>query len=97
MDDDNDNRPSADDALEPQDDGMYSPTRDEEILAGDNDPPAAPADDVHAAGPVDEPETDDQMDSDELYQEGVAGATNADDETIGPDEEPRPLDSVDES
>jgi hypothetical protein len=37
------------------------------------------------------------MDSDELYQEGVGGATNADDEEIDPDEEPKPLDSADES
>jgi hypothetical protein len=35
------------------------------------------------------------MDSDELYQEGVSGATNADDEEIGPDEESKPLEPED--
>jgi hypothetical protein len=86
---DNDNRQSADDALEPQDD-IFSPTRDEEKLAEDNDPPAAPADDIHDS-PLDEPASDDGVDSDELYQEGLGGAMNADDEEIGPDEEPQAL------
>jgi hypothetical protein len=89
MDDDNDARQSADDALEPRN-GIFNPLRDEEKLAEDNDSPAAPADDIHSAAPIDEPATDDGMDSDELYQEGVAGATNAEDEKIGPDEEPQP-------
>lgn len=96
MDDDDETRESADDALEPRDE-IFDPERDEEMLAEDNDPPAAPADDIHSAGPIDEPSTDDQMDSDELYQEGVAGATNADDEAIGPDEAPKPLEPEDET
>jgi hypothetical protein len=83
---DNDYRQSADDALEPEND-IFDPIRDEEKLAEDGDPPAAPANDTHSTAPIDEPATDDGMDSDELYQEGVAGATNADDEEIGPDEE----------
>jgi hypothetical protein len=94
MDNDNDYRQSADDALEPKD-GIFDPTRDEEKLAEDNDPPAAPADDIDSAAPIDEPATDDEMDSDELYQEGVAGATNAEDEEIGPDEELTPLEPED--
>jgi hypothetical protein len=90
MNDDNDTKQSADDALEPQSD-VFNSALDEEILAEDNDSPAAPADDIHATVPIDDPSTDDQLDSDELYQEGVAGATNAEDEAIGPDENPRPL------
>jgi hypothetical protein len=78
MDDDNDTKQSADDALEPKND-IFDPLRDEDKLAEDNDSPAAPADDIHYSSPVDEPETDDELDSDELYQEGRGGATNTDD------------------
>jgi hypothetical protein len=85
MDNDNDYRQSADDALDPKD-GIFDPTRDEEKLAEDGDTPAAPTDDIHSAAPVDEPATDDGIDSDELYQEG-----------IGPDEEPKPLEPEDEA
>ena len=95
-DEDDDYRKSADDALEPQDD-IYKPTRDEQRLPEDYDPPAAPASDIHSIAPLDDPSTDDQLDSDELYQEGVGGATNADDEEIDPNEEPQPLDSADQS
>lgn len=76
----------ADNGLEPEHD-IFDPIHDEEKLAEDNDTPAAPADDIHSTVPIDQPSTDDQLDSDELYQEGVSGATNADDEEIGPDEE----------
>ena len=88
--DDNNNQQSADDALEP-DNNMVDPKLDEPKLPEDNDPPAAPADDTGSKSPVDEPATDDSVDSDELYQEGVSGATNADDEAFDPDEEPKPL------
>lgn len=91
---DDDYRRSADDALEPEDD-IFDPTRDEEKLAEDGRPPAAPADDVHSTAPLDDPATDDGVDSDELYQEGIGGATNADDEEIEPDEEPQPLEPED--
>jgi hypothetical protein len=95
MSDYDDYRQSADDALESPDD-IFDPLRDEKKLAEDNSRPGAPADDIHSDAPVDQPSTDDQMDSDELYQEGVAGATNADDEEIGPDERPKPLEPEDE-
>jgi hypothetical protein len=93
---DDDYRRSADDELEPQDD-IYSPQRDQQKLPNDFGSPAEPADDVHSNVPIDDPSTDDQLDSDELYQEGISGATNADDEEIGPDEEAQPLDTADES
>jgi hypothetical protein len=80
---------------EPKDD-IFDPIRDEEKLPEDNDPPAAPADDADNRVPVDDPETDDGIDSDELYQEGLAGATNAEDEEVDPDEEPKPLEPEDE-
>jgi hypothetical protein len=98
MDDDNDNdyRQSADDALEPKAD-IFNPIRDESKLAEDGDTPAAPADDIPSTAPIDEPATDDGIDSDELYQEGLAGATNAEDEEIGSDEELKPLEPEDEA
>ena len=76
----------ADDRLESEDD-IFDPIHDEEKLAEDNDTPAATADDIHSTVPLDDPSTDDQLDSDELYQEWVSGATNADDEEIELDEE----------
>jgi hypothetical protein len=88
--DDDDTQQSADDALEPKDD-IFNPVLDEDKLADDFDPPASSADDIHSHVPLDDPSTDDEMDSDELYQEGISGATNADDEEVGPDEEPKPL------
>ena len=93
-DNDNDYRQSADDALETKE-GIFDPTRDESKLAEDGATPAAPADDIHSATPIDDPATDSAMDSDELYQEGVSGATNADDQVISPDEEPKPLEPED--
>ncbi|HEY5442162.1 MAG TPA: hypothetical protein VIJ68_01340 [Candidatus Saccharimonadales bacterium] len=92
--DNDDNQQSADDALEPQND-IFDPTRTEEKLAEDGRPPAAPADDTRSTAPIDAPSTDDGIDSDELYQEGLGGATNADDETVVPDEEPQPLEPED--
>jgi hypothetical protein len=91
-----DYRRSADDILEPDDD-IYNPKLDQSKLPNDFGPPAAPADDVSTPAPIDDPSTDDQLDSDELYQEGFGGASNADDEEIYPDEEPQPLDTADES
>lgn len=90
MDDDNDNRQSPDDWLEPRDD-IFNPLTDEDRLDEDNDSPAAPADDIHSRVPLDDPSTDDGIDSDELYQEGISGATNADDDEIEPDDRPEPV------
>jgi hypothetical protein len=95
MDDNNNNRQSADDALESHN-HIFNPLHDEQKLAEDNDSPAAPADDIHSVSPIDEPATDSQLDSDELYQEGVAGATNADDEEFSPDDQPMPLEPEDQ-
>ena len=98
MENDNDNdddfRQSADDALEPKDD-IFDPIDDETRLAEDGSTPAVPADDINSTVPIDDPSTDSALDSDELYQEGVSGATNADDEEIEPDEEPKPLEPED--
>jgi hypothetical protein len=92
---DDDNRQSADDALEPVDD-IFSQTRDEEKLDQDNDPPDAPADDIKYPVNLDEPAGDTGVDADELYQEGLGGATNADDVEIVPDENPEPLETEDD-
>jgi hypothetical protein len=94
---DDDYRRSEDDELEPKDD-IYNPELDEQKLLNDYETPFTPANDVHSHVPIDDPSTDDQLDSDELYQEGIGGATNADDEEVDlDDEEPRPLDIADES
>ena len=93
---DDDYRRSADDELE-DNDGIYVPNRDQTRLPNDDDSPAAPPSDVHSHVPIDDPSTDDQLDSDELYQEGVSGVTNADDEAVNEDDEPRPLDTADQS
>jgi hypothetical protein len=91
MDDDNSTRQSPDDALESPDD-IFNPNRDEETLPEDNDSPATPASDIPATQPIDDPSTDNGIDSDELYQEGLGGATNADDESFDSDDDPpRPL------
>jgi len=77
--------------------GLFDPTRDEEKLAEDGRPPAAPADDTSSTAPIDSPATDDSIDSDELYQEGYRGATNADDEEVRPERTIMPLDDYDDS
>lgn len=96
MNDDNDARQSADDALEPQDD-LFNPAVDEEKLDEDNDPPAAPADDIqgHSISP-DDPRTDSELDADEVYEAGVAEAAGTDDSDIEPDDEAQPLEPEDE-
>ncbi len=96
MSDFDDYRQSADDALEPEDE-IFDPTRGQQRLEQDGDSPASPADDTNSKVPIDSPATDDGIDSDELYQEGIGGATNADDEEINLNDEPKPLDSWDQS
>lgn len=91
---DDNSRQSPDDALEPDDD-IFDPTRDEEKLPEDNDSPAAPADDIKSSAPLDVPATDTGIDSDELYQEGLKQASDANDQDVGPDVRPRPLEPED--
>lgn len=81
-----DPKQSDDDGLEPPND-IFDPIHDEDKLEEDGDSPASPAKDIHSGAPVDDPATDDGVDSDELYQEGVSGATNADYEEIEPEDE----------
>lgn len=87
MNDDDDDRQSEDDALEPADD-IYNPDIDEEKLAGDNDSPAAPADDNGQSVPPDDPRTDTDIDEDELYSEGLDQAVGANDSKIDSDDSP---------
>jgi hypothetical protein len=96
MDDNNDARQSADDALEPQDD-IFNPKLDEETLAEDNESPAAPADDVtkHAIS-EDDPRLDSGVDTDELYNEGEGQASGADDTDIRLEDQPKPIEWKDE-
>lgn len=75
MDDDTqDQNRTADNALEPKDD-IFNPQRDEPKLPGDYNSPAAPPNDVHSRPiPIDDPSTDDHLDENEVYDEGVANA-----------------------
>lgn len=85
-------RESEDDALEDtRPDDIFDPGTDEEKLAEDNAPPAAPADDVPVSSPQDDPAGDDYVDPDEQYQEGRSNAVDDSNQIIGPDERPRPL------
>jgi hypothetical protein len=93
MDEDTDTHQSADDALEPADD-IFNPLRDEEKLPQDGDSPAAPPSDITGAGtnlPIDDPHTDTSVDQHEMYDEGLAGATETNSSQEGPDDSPRPL------
>ncbi len=92
--DDQNTHQTPDDALQPADD-IFSPTRDEEKLAEDNDPPAAPADDSTGTPlPEDHPEFDYDNDAHETYDEGKTGGTDADAQEETPEDlnPPKPLD-----
>jgi hypothetical protein len=73
---DDDNTQSADDALEPIDEDLQVGRR--EKLEEDNDSPAAPAPDNSKLIPDDHPQTDSEVDSHELYDEGLTSATDFD-------------------
>jgi hypothetical protein len=86
-----DDAQSADDALEPKDD-IFNPKTDAPRLARDYDPPAAPADDTTSTPlPPDHPLSDSSIDAQELYDEGLTGATDADAQEEEPDESPQPF------
>jgi hypothetical protein len=85
--------PTPDDALEPVDD-IYNPTRDQDKLPEDNEPPAAPAPDSPADPqlPADHPEFDYDNDTHETYDEGKVGGTDVNAHEEQPGDQPRPLD-----
>jgi hypothetical protein len=67
-----------------RDDGMIDSTRRPSQFAEDNTPPATPADDIpnnRGAIPPDHPLTDSNIDAQELYDEGLEGATGLADHT----------------
>lgn len=71
---------SEDDFLSPDSD-IFNPDRDEPHLPEDGAPPAAPPKDTNShILPADDPRTDpaSDIDSAELYDEGLASATEAD-------------------
>lgn len=92
--DEGDEHESADDALEEtRAGGMFHPDTDEETLAGDYAPPSAStntdSDDSLSTSPL----TDDELDEDEVYSEGLAAAADLDDIEEDSDNQPaRPLD-----
>ena len=61
-----------------RDTDVFSPTRDEEVLAEDGASPAAPADVATQDMPEDYPTTDTEMDPGEVYLGGVADAAGYD-------------------
>lgn len=77
-------------------DDFFNPTRDEEVLPEDNSSPAAPADDVpQPILPQDYPTTDDGVDEDEAYDEGIAHAAGIDTQEVKPVDMPSPLEPED--
>jgi len=92
--DDDENHESEDDALEDARAGnTFHPDTDEEKLAEDNDPPFSPPSGSDAGIPPDDPETDDRLDEDEVYDGGLDEATNRDDiQEDSDDAPPKPLD-----
>lgn len=87
---DDSGRPTPDDALEPVND-IYNPRQDEEKLAGDYDPPAEPAPKNEHHVPPDHPVTDSNLESSEVYGEGLGEATDMDENEQLPGENPKPL------
>lgn len=75
---DDDKKQTEDDALEEdiRPDDIYSPSHDEETLAGDYDPPATPAPSKYDHQLHAHPISDDSIDRDELYNEGLSEATS---------------------
>lgn len=92
--DDEDRHESEDDALEESrtgGSGMFHPDTDEEILPEDGDPPAAAAHGDHTSANPQDPQTDDRLDEDEVYSEGLAAAEDKDTEEDSDDQPPQPL------
>lgn len=94
----NDDEQTKEEALRP-DNGTFSPDLDEPKLAGDYDPPSAPADDDdrnYPQLPPDHPQTDSSLDEHEVYDEGITDASGANDALEEPDNRPRPLEVDDD-
>lgn len=92
MDDEN----SSDDALQTPG-SLFRPNQDEPRLPQDYESPATPVEDTaDNPAPPDHPETDTNIDTHELYDEGLTAASELDTQHEGPDDEPRPLNSAGE-
>jgi hypothetical protein len=78
MPDDDTTRQTEDDALEEdtRPDDIYNPDLDEETLPDDFDTPAAPTTTKYDDSLRTHPITDDSVDRDELYNEGIGEATS---------------------
>ncbi len=79
---------SRPDPFQNRDDGFFNAKRDEPHLPQDYDTPASPPSDVKERLPKDYPETDTNIESSEVYDEGVTSATDVDaqEEDDTPDE-----------
>ena len=93
-DEEDDEHESADDALEEtRPGGMFHPDTDEVTLPEDYNPPAAAADADDDDDLSTSPLTDDRLDEDEIYSEGLAAAADINDIEEDSDDSPaRPLD-----
>lgn len=79
------------DPLQPKDD-YFNPDVDEVKLSEDNDPPFTPADDVAAPKiQPDYPTTDDGIEDDEAYDEGVAHASGFGEQQVDVDTQAKPV------
>lgn len=91
-------RESEDDALEEdtRPDDIFNPDLDEEKLAEDNDPPAASPNPKADARVQAHPVTDDNIDRDELYNEGLSESVGLHDMLLDSDDAPfEPLEPED--
>lgn len=92
-DDDDEAHESEDDVLEESRAGgssMFHPDTDEDTLPEDGPPPSAPLHGDYTGVNPQDPQTDDKLDEDEVYSEGLAAAEDKEDDDS--DDEPlRPL------
>jgi hypothetical protein len=91
-------RETEDDALEEdtRPDDIFNPDRDEDKLPEDNDPPAASPNPKADAWIQTHPVTDDNVDRDELYNEGLSESVGLRDTYQDSDDSPpEPLDPED--
>ncbi len=75
-----DDQASKPDPFQNRDDGFYNPRHDDQHLPQDFDPPTGQPSDTKERSPKDYPESDSNIDSAELYDEGATSASGVDDQ-----------------
>ena len=78
-------------ANNPRDDGFFNPRKDEPHLPEDNDTPAAAPDVGRGKISDEDPRTDTDLDSHDVYDQGVSGAATNNPTQLRDDEEERDM------